>query len=344
MNTNTTHPLIPNSQEYILFKKYFSLHSEDIDTSKYTTNCFEIELPQDYFNVLSARLSDINLPPNIFNFSQALGNTTFYFDISLNGMNVSLSTSITDGQYSNGNDLFSYVITGMNSAVNTYIGETNYNNFSYSTVNNISTIKNTTDKYPTSSFTLINKSASSTNFPIPNNCTNVLGCNTGYLPSTTGTLYYAMGYTGSLTPSVLSNDTTYYSASATNLQSFDTYTYIYMEIEGLNNIDELVPYGQNQYTRTNSGNSGIVNSAFAKIPFNNQDILSLGPYVRIIYPNYYYFNPPAERIRKLKIKFRFHNNVLVNFNGGSYTFLLEFTLYDNQQLRKYNLSRPVVLI
>jgi hypothetical protein len=151
-----------------------------------------------------------------------------------------------------------------------------------------------------------------------------------------------MGYTGSSTPSVLSNGTYY--ASATNLQNFDTYTYIYMEIEGLNNMDELVPYDKNQYTRTNSGNSGIVNSAFAKIPFNNQDSLTLPPFARIIYPNYYYFNPPAERIRKLKIKFRFHNNVLVNFNGGSYTFLLEFTLYNNQILRNMNLSRPVISI
>jgi hypothetical protein len=117
-----------------------------------------------------------------------------------------------------------------------------------------------------------------------------------------------------------------------------------MEIEGLNNLDEIQPYGQNQYTRNNSGNSGIVNSAFAKISLSVQDSLTYPPFGKDLFYNYKYFNPPAERIRKLKIKFRYHNNVLVNFNGGSYTFLLEFALYDSQPLRSYNLSRPVIMI
>lgn len=34
-NTNTSHPLIPNSQEYIYYKKYVSVHSEDRNMLKY---------------------------------------------------------------------------------------------------------------------------------------------------------------------------------------------------------------------------------------------------------------------------------------------------------------------
>jgi NAD-dependent oxidoreductase involved in siderophore biosynthesis len=34
-NLDTNHPLIPNSQEYIYYKKYISIHSEDRDYIKY---------------------------------------------------------------------------------------------------------------------------------------------------------------------------------------------------------------------------------------------------------------------------------------------------------------------
>jgi hypothetical protein len=113
-----------------------------------------------------------------------------------------------------------------------------------------------------------------------------------------------------------------------------------MEIEGLNNMDELVPYDKNQYTRTNSGNSGIVNSAFAKIPISNQDSLTLPPFARIIYPNYYYFNPPAERIKKIRIKLREHNGQLLDLTNSTFSFLLEFTLYKPQIEKKYSMFVP----
>ena len=44
-NTNTSHPLIPNSQEYIYYKKYVSVHSEDRNMLKYPESSdFEFEL------------------------------------------------------------------------------------------------------------------------------------------------------------------------------------------------------------------------------------------------------------------------------------------------------------
>jgi len=355
-NTNTIHPLIPNSQEYIVYKKYLSVHSENINTSKYTTNCFELELPQDYLNVLSVKLTSMNLPTNIFNFSQALGNTTLYFDISLNPtdptnpaglQNVSLSAVIPDGFYYITGTIPTVTANYMNAAVNAYLSITtggpitDYNNFNY-ILNSDSTIIiiNASGGYPSASFTLFNTAP----YPvIPNNCTNILGCNTGQYPSTNATLYHDLGFVGKFTNSILQQNGNYF-AKSKNIPNHNTYANIYMEIEGLNNLDEIQPYIQNQYTRVNSGNSGIVNSSFAKLQLTNFDTILQPPFSKNRYFNYKYFNPPAERIRKLKIKFCYHNNVLVNFNGGSYTFLLEFTLYDNQPLRSYNLSRPVILI
>ena len=46
-NTSTNHPIIPNANDYIIYKKYVSIHSEDRDILKYpNSNQFEIEMPE----------------------------------------------------------------------------------------------------------------------------------------------------------------------------------------------------------------------------------------------------------------------------------------------------------
>jgi hypothetical protein len=331
-NTNLNHPLIINSQEYIVFKKYFSLHSEDIDTSKYTVNSFEIELPQNYANVLSLRLEEYRIPPNIYNFSKELGNTVLYFDISLNlvnpsgipDTNVSLIAIIPNGQYLDPFNLLYVVCQAMNSSVNAYLGLNNYVNFDFISNTIINTSIPPTYTYPATTFTLFN--------------------------TTPAALYTSLGYGGYSTSSSVGSPILNY-VTAVNPINFDMYTYIYMQIEGYDNVDEIIPYIQTEYSTRNSGNAGVVNSFFAKLPLSNNDPLTIQPVVNQVpfffkgeSDNYRYFNPPAERIRKLKIKFVYHNDVLVNFNGGSYSFLLVFTLYNNQILRNMNLSRPVTLI
>ena len=69
-NTSSTHPLIPNANQYYVDKKYVSIHSEDRDILKYpASNEFEIELPQDYLNVQSVKLSTWSFPANYNVFS-----------------------------------------------------------------------------------------------------------------------------------------------------------------------------------------------------------------------------------------------------------------------------------
>jgi hypothetical protein len=82
-NTFTNHPLIPNSQEYMVVRKYVSIHSEDRDILKYPNSAeFEIELPQDYVNVLSIRLESWSFPSNYSTFSQLNKNITMSFKIT----------------------------------------------------------------------------------------------------------------------------------------------------------------------------------------------------------------------------------------------------------------------
>ena len=81
-NTNTSHPLIPNSQEYIYYKKYVSIHSEDRDMLRYpSSSSFEIELPEDLLNVASLRLFDWAFPCNYNTFSSFFSNTKMSFKI-----------------------------------------------------------------------------------------------------------------------------------------------------------------------------------------------------------------------------------------------------------------------
>ena len=70
-NTNANHPIIPSSQEYLFYKKYVSIHSEDRDILKYPNSSeFEITLPEDLLNVSSLRLVNWSFPSNYNTFSQ----------------------------------------------------------------------------------------------------------------------------------------------------------------------------------------------------------------------------------------------------------------------------------
>ena len=82
-NTNTSHPLIQSSQEYIYYKKYVSIHSEDRDILKNPNPAeFEIELPEDLLNVVSLRLVSWSFPANYNTFSFNTSNVTMTFKIN----------------------------------------------------------------------------------------------------------------------------------------------------------------------------------------------------------------------------------------------------------------------
>jgi hypothetical protein len=114
-------------------------------------------------------------------------------------------------------------------------------------------------------------------------------------------------------------------------------SHMYMEIDGLNCIDETSPYSLSKFTLTTNQTNGVVNSAFAKIPIPTTP---MSQWFDKDCPSYKLFLPPAERIRKLKILIRYHNGEPVNFGSFNYTFSLEFTLYSSQQMRTYNMFNP----
>jgi hypothetical protein len=115
--------------------------------------------------------------------------------------------------------------------------------------------------------------------------------------------------------------------------------YIYMEIEGLNCLDETSPYDLSPFTLKTNQTNGIVNSSFAKIPIPTTP---MSQWFDKEAQSYKLYLPPAERIRKLKIKLRYHNGQIVNFGVFNYSFTIEFSLYSSQQPREYRLFQPSV--
>ncbi|MDA9072269.1 hypothetical protein N9K75_00185 [bacterium] len=82
-NTNTNHQIIPSSQEYMFYKKYVSIHSEDRDILKYPNSSeFEITLPEDLLNVSSLRLVTWAFPSNYNTFSILNSNVEMFFQIN----------------------------------------------------------------------------------------------------------------------------------------------------------------------------------------------------------------------------------------------------------------------
>jgi hypothetical protein len=112
--------------------------------------------------------------------------------------------------------------------------------------------------------------------------------------------------------------------------------YIYMEINGLNNIDETSPFNVSNFTKETNVTNGIVNAAFAKMSIPTTPISQW--FDRDSIP-YKYFTPPADRIRRLAIKVRFHNGKLADFNTFPYSFMLEFGVLQPQILRRGMVAR-----
>ena len=109
--------------------------------------------------------------------------------------------------------------------------------------------------------------------------------------------------------------------------------YFYMELNGNNCIDETSPYTVNKFTLSNNITNGIVNSSFAKIAVPTTPISQWFDRESLPYKMYW---PPADRMRRLGVRFRYHNGQLVNFGAFPFSFAIEFTTLIPNQPRRIN--------
>jgi hypothetical protein len=112
-------------------------------------------------------------------------------------------------------------------------------------------------------------------------------------------------------------------------------SHFYLDIDLLNNIDETYPFSASCYSSITNETNGKVNSAFAKIPIPTTPI---SQWFDNECESYKIFDPPAERIRRLKIKIRYHDGSLVNFETFPFSFCIQFMLFSAQKQLGYNLT------
>jgi len=398
-STQTNHPLIPNSNDYLMYKKYVSIHSEDRDIIKYPdSGIFEIELPEDITNIYALRLINWTFPANYNTFSTLNNNITMTFLINnpynpgANMVFNPLEQAIFECLYTSTTQNFVIMIeTGFynptqmatelqnkfNTAVSDRIVKYLKNNslsvlasqfqdqggytkfvIVYNTVGQKIWYGNTSDGFILTNEvllaanTLVDNIYCGANQQLPEFADWGLPSNLGLSRTNTESITITNPETGEpFSPrfyygDVQPGDNGFWLVPNTSLTNSVVYfieppfkinlmgpAYFYMEIANNNCLDETSPYTLNNFTSTTNITNGVVNSAFAKIPVPSTPISQWFDRESLPYKMYW---PPAERIRKLSIKIRYHNGQLVKFGVFPYSFTIEFSQYFPHQPRKTN--------
>lgn len=414
-NVNTSHPLIPSSQEYIYYKKYVSVHSEDRNALKYPNSAeFEIELPEDYLNVTSLRLAQWTFPANYSTFSGIRGNVALFFKFNnlynpaefgvsddynyrifeaLFNSSPNYNFIIEEGFYNplqittELTNKFNAVVTmaiteyfekqiiaqplgGWDITLSDFLANGGYNRFVV-VYNNVSLklwFGNRAD-----GFEILNEEGQITAAVNDSFCSSArqklpdyssfglpgyLGlsrCNQSSVSSfdlldisnyskingiIVPRFYYGDINPGDngywLLPLDLSGCQVHWIEALSKLNIMGE-PYLYMELADNNCLDETNPYNVSKFTSQTNQTNGSVNSAFAKMSVPSTPLSQW--FDRDSNPYKFYY-PPAEKIRRLKIKIRYHNGQIADFGSFNYSFMIEFTLQMPQILRSSN-SIPI---
>ena len=343
-NLGSSKPLINREQNYVLDRKLLTVHSEDRDITKWpNSNTFEIVLPETLLLVQSMRLIQATLPDRFFVFSNDYQNTMFQFTI---GSDSYIIDPIQEGIYTP-NQLSFELTNKMNKAIQP---DASFNVF-YDEVRSKFWFGHTDLSFNLDFDQQINYEAVSCEQPIMwNNYSKwglpyYLGFEKKSYKSLTDTNGVSFDYICPNSPSAnYCPDIVHYVEAPLSF-TIRGETCLYLEIDKYNNYDELYPYNESsRQAFDNNAYSGKVNSAFAKIPIQYGG----EPYSydsRTFYlQNIVQYDPPIERIARLKFKFRFHDGRLVNFQNFPFDFSIEFNCLRNEIEKKYNIRIPAAYI
>ena len=382
-NVNNEHQLIRRQNTYSLDKQLVTIHSEDRDINKWpNSNHFEIDLPEALTNVQSVRLAEIGLPNNQYIFSNNQQNTklSFLLDPKVSNrpaeylalaqhVDTPFIITIQEGTYTP-DQMASELQNNMNNVVTTWLESKSvttvpYNRFVviYDNVGQRFYFGNTYDDFRFDYKKKIvydiscNMSQIDRYFDVWDQYTNwglpsFLGFNKEMYTTTSSKNSLYLNYTKPPTE-WLKPDT----SLATPVQKASAYyliaplissiggdNVIYMEMDKYNSMDELSPYSDKTNNMYNNDYNGVVNAAFAKIPITS----SPGTYVFDSRTNFLqnissYF-PPIDKVRKLKFKFRYHDERLVEFKDNNFNFTLAFYLLKDEIARDTEIRVPPELL
>lgn len=370
---STNHPIIPDTNQYLYEKQFVSIHSDDRDTFKYpAASFFEIVLPQDYCNVQAIKLHDWYISPtDICVFSASQQNTYLNFTVYLNVSDPTDGTVcsfvIEDGTY-NSLQLSNELTNKFNYAVQEQTLNGAYSNFIvvFNQITQRFYFGNTSDPFTLNAVST-NGSYNPFMIALGLDGTTVVyqaeavgpSANLFYLPATHAVWLSPGGYV----------------VLAPNRANIAMESYIYMELAGMNGLDEsmsglpVTQCGNTTLTACSrfrqpmpnisscasfSSYSGKVKSSFAKIPLTNP-ICDLAAYLPTAAPYaasglalsatstsmIKSFYPPLERVRKVGILLRYHNGQPVDFAANaSFSITLELDMMRAQTIRPMNMYVP----
>ena len=321
---NINNPLVKTSHNFVLDRKVLFIDSNDRDIERWpNASEFEINCPQNYTNVESLRLSNIMLPTFLYNISEQLQTNKMIVNIS--GSSTLNVITLEDGCYN-----YTQLQDALRSNIRTIVSTPNTFDVSYNPINRKFTFIHTKSNGPAFIF----------RFDLPNNydCSKVSYKTDVYAQHSNWGLGYILGfdkkkYTSSSIPQPEGH--THQQLIAPNPCDLEDNKCIYIELEKYNKCDEIKPYLYYNYSNTSSG---IVNSAFAKIPIylfqDNKGLVNDG-----YFENVSYYQPPIDKIAKFKLKFRYHNGMLVDFNNFNISLSLEINQIRNE-MNNYDVRTP----
>lgn len=328
---NHHHPLVHQSHNFVLDRKILFVDSNDRDIQRWPNSCeFEINCPQIYNNVESIHILNIVLPSFYFNISERLQTNKMMIDFS----GIIQPITFDDGYYNVGQIQIALQkkLTVIDPAFVVKYNEVNRKfylghptkifkflfgeNVDYNRCDQMDSYK-------------IDVYAQHSNWG--------LGFLLGFDKKTyTSTRDYTIKSFDHENTDWIAN--TSYVISSTTAHSLENNQFLYVELEKYNKCDEIKPF---LYYNYNNLNSGIVNSAFAKIPVmpssNNMTLVDDG-YLE----NVSYYQPPIDKLTKLKFKFRYHNGMLVDFQNYNVSFTLEINQIRNE-MNSYDVRTPTKL-
>jgi hypothetical protein len=335
-------PIINREQNYVLDRKLISVHSEDRDITKWpNSNTFEIMLPEALLNVQSMRLIQSSFPGVFFTFSNDYQNTKLPFTIN----NEQHVITIQDGYYTP-----EQMALELTNKMNYEVGSDASFNVFYDVVGHKYWFGHTDLSFNLDFCQQVTYNNACDQPVVWNNCSKwglpyYLGFNKTCYQSTLDMSGISFDYICPNNTSIIipANDIKYFIEAPLSFNLFGE-TCIYMEVDKYNSYDELYPYNQSSRQMfDNNAYSGKVNSAFAKIPIQTYDGMSFDSRTFFL-QNLVQYDPPIERIARLKFKFRFHDGRLVNFQNYSFDFTVEVNSLRNEIAKKYNVRIPAAYI
>jgi hypothetical protein len=315
---NHTNPLVKTKHNFVLDRKILFIDSNDRDKERWPNPAeFEISCPQNYNNVESLRLVNIMVPNFFYNISEQLQTNKMIVK-----HDSSLSTiTLEDGCYN-----YSQLQQALRAK---FITIDNRFDVSYNPINRKFTFL----------YTQASGAAFDLRFDLPNNysCIKDNYKTDVYAQNSNWGLGYILGfekikYTSSIIPH---NAHTHQQLIAPNPCDLEDNKCIYIELEKYNKCDEIKPF---LYYNYSNPSSGIVNSSFAKIPIylfqDNKHLVNDG-----YFENVSYYQPPIDKIAKFKLKFRYHNGMLVDFHNYNVSLSLEINQIRNE-MNNYEVRTP----